>query len=137
MVDWSPEMMREVELIGDDAFLKVCETLTRIGIASHKDKCLFQTAHLLHKRGKYYIVHFKEMFLLDHKKSTLTEDDIGRRDTITHLLEEWNLVKPVHEMTTRFKSYLPQLKVVPYDEKSEWELIPKYIVGNCKKKTHK
>lgn len=137
MVDWSPDMMREVELVGDDAFLKVRETLTRIGIASHKDKCLFQTAHLLHKRGKYYIVHFKEMFLLDHKKSTLTEDDIGRRDTITHLLEEWNLVKPVHEMTTRFKSYIPQLKVVPYDEKDEWKLIPKYLIGNSKKKTHK
>lgn len=94
MVDWSPDMMREVELVSDDAFLKVRETLTRIGIASHKDKCLFQTAHLLHKRGKYYIVHFKEMFLLDHKKSTLTEDDIGRRDTITHLWKNGILLNP-------------------------------------------
>lgn len=137
MVNWSPEMMREVELIGEDAFLKVRETLTRIGIASHKDKCLFQTAHLLHKKGKYYIVHFKELFLLDHKNSTLTEDDIERRDTITHLLEEWNLVKSVNPLHTRFKAYLPQLKVVPYDEKSEWKLVPKYLIGNHKKKAQK
>lgn len=123
----------EVTLKEKDDFLKVRETLTRIGIASKKDKKLYQSAHILHKQGKYYIVHFKEIFLLDRKPSTFSDEDKARRNTIANLLSEWGLV----ELVDQDKSKAPvvnvnTIKILPYNQKSDWELCAKYQLGKHK-----
>ena len=123
------ESLVEVTLV-EDSFLKVRETLTRIGVASRKDKKLFQSCHILHKQGKYYIVHFKELFALDGKSTNFSEEDIGRRNTIANLLAEWGLVKLVDaRKSSENKAPLSQIKVIAYKEKNEWELVTKYNVG--------
>ena len=129
---WSPESMLEVSLKEPDDFLKVRETLTRIGVASRKDKKLFQSCHILHKQGRYFIVHFKELFLLDGKPSNLIENDIQRRNTITTLLSDWGLVSMLNPSQAKDTAPLRQIKVIPFKEKSEWELCPKYNIGNTK-----
>jgi hypothetical protein len=122
------EKMIEVELEQPDDFLKVKETLGRIGVASRNDKKLYQSCHILHKQGKYYIVHFKELFALDGKPTNFSENDEERRNTITNLLQEWGLVKIVKGDTSE-TAPLNQIKVLSYAEKDEWELIPKYNIG--------
>lgn len=120
----------EVRIGDDDNFLKIKETLTRIGIASRKDKTLYQSCHILHKQGRYAIVHFLEMFALDGKPSTFSREDEGRRNTIVKLLEEWGLVKIVDpDSIKKVTSPLNQVKILPYKEKKEWTLIAKYTVG--------
>jgi len=128
-VNWSPEDMLEVTIKQPDDFLKVRETLTRIGVASRKDKTLFQSCHILHKQGKYYIVHFKELFALDGKKATLTDNDIQRRNTIAVLLTDWNLITIVKPEAAENKAPLSQIKVLPFKEKKEWNLSAKYNIG--------
>lgn len=128
-VNWSPEDMLEVTIKQPDDFLKVRETLTRIGVASRKDKTLFQSCHILHKQGKYYIVHFKELFALDGKKATLTQNDIQRRNTIAVLLQDWNLISVVKKEAAEDKAPLSQIKVLPFKEKKEWNLSAKYNIG--------
>ena len=129
---WSPESMLEVSLKEPDDFLKVRETLTRIGVASRKDKKLFQSCHILHKQGRYFIVHFKELFLLDGKPSNLIENDIQRRNTISTLLSDWGLVSMLKPELAKDTAPLRQIKVIPFKEKSQWELCPKYNIGNTK-----
>ena len=131
--DWTLDSMLEVTLPEPDNFLKVRETLTRIGIASRKDKKLFQSCHILHKQGRYFIVHFKELFALDGKESNITANDIERRNAIAVLLQDWELLKIISKVTTDPSATLAQIKVVSYKEKSEWELVPKYNIGNKKK----
>lgn len=131
--DWTPESMLEVTLPTPDNFLKVKETLTRIGVASKKDKKLYQSAHILHKQGRYFIVHFKELFILDNKDSNISVGDIERRNAIAILLEDWGLLKLVSRPATNTQSVLSQIKIVSYKEKGEWELIPKYNIGQRKK----
>ena len=126
---WSPENMLEVTIKQPDDFLKVRETLTRIGVASRKDKTLFQSCHILHKQGKYYIVHFKELFALDGKKATLVANDIQRRNTIAVLLADWNLISIVNKEAAEDKAPLSQIKVLPFKEKKEWNLSAKYNIG--------
>jgi hypothetical protein len=128
-IKWSPSDMLEVTIKQPDDFLKVRETLTRIGVASRKDKTLFQSCHILHKQGKYYITHFKELFALDGKNSSLTENDIQRRNTITLLLQDWNLIEVVQPTLVENKAPLSQIKVLPFKEKSEWTLVAKYNIG--------
>lgn len=128
-VHWTPQDMLEVILDEPDDFLKVRETLTRIGVASRKDKKLFQSCHILHKQGRYFIVHFKELFLLDGKKSNLEMNDVQRRNTIATLLSDWGLIKlaqPGHLDCAPLR----QIKIIPFKEKDEWELCPKYNIGN-------
>ena len=128
---WSPEEMLEVRLNEPDDFLKVRETLTRIGVASRKDKTLFQSCHILHKQGKYYIVHFKELFALDGKDTNLSENDIARRNTIANLLADWGLVDVVG--TTKIEAApLSQIKVISFKEKGDWKLETKYNIGKKK-----
>lgn len=131
--DWTPESMLEVTLPTPDNFLKVKETLTRIGVASKKDKKLYQSAHILHKQGRYFIVHFKELFILDNKDSNISVGDIDRRNAIAILLEDWGLLKIVSRPTTNTQSVLSQIKIVSYKEKGEWDLIPKYNIGQKRK----
>lgn len=120
----------EVLLAKSDDFLKVKETLTRIGISSKTEKKLYQSCHILHKKGKYYIVHFKELFALDGLPSDISESDIARRNTIVKLLEEWGLVKTVDpERISSVAAGLAQIKIIPHKDKGEWELIPKYHIG--------
>ena len=128
-IDWSPEQMLEVTIKQPDDFLKVRETLTRIGVASRKDKTLFQSCHILHKQGKYFITHFKELFALDGKKSTLVDNDIQRRNTIALLLQDWNLIDIVDKSKVDNKAPLSQIKVLPFKEKKEWTLSAKYNIG--------
>ena len=128
-INWSPSDMLEVTIKQPDDFLKVRETLTRIGVASRKDKTLFQSCHILHKQGKYYITHFKELFALDGKNSTLTENDIQRRNTITLLLQDWSLIEVVNPSLVENKAPLSQIKVLPFKEKKEWTLSAKYNIG--------
>ena len=128
-ISWSPADMLEVTIKQPDDFLKVRETLTRIGVASRKDKTLFQSCHILHKQGKYYITHFKELFALDGKNSTLTENDIQRRNTIALLLQDWNLIDVVNTSLVENKAPLSQIKVLPFKEKSEWNMVAKYNIG--------
>ena len=128
-ISWSPADMLEVTIKQPDDFLKVRETLTRIGVASRKDKTLFQSCHILHKQGKYYITHFKELFALDGKNSTLTENDIQRRNTIALLLQDWNLIDVVNTSLVENKAPLSQIKVLPFKEKNEWNLVAKYNIG--------
>jgi len=123
----------EVKLSNPDDFLKIRETLTRIGVASKKDKNLYQSCHILHKQGRYYIVHFKELFALDGKPSNFSESDIARRNTITNLLNEWDLIEIVIPSQTESPiSPISQIKVLPFKEKDEWELVAKYNIGKKK-----
>jgi hypothetical protein len=120
----------EVLLGEQDDFLKVKETLTRIGVASRKEQALYQSCHILHKQGKYYIVHFKELFMLDGKPANFSDDDKGRRNTIAALLEEWGLIKIVDsERVNETKLPLNQIKILPFKEKNEWRLVTKYNIG--------
>ena len=127
--NWSPEQMLEVSLNQPDDFLKIRETLSRIGVASRKDKTLFQSCHILHKQGKYYIVHFKELFALDGKKATLIENDVQRRNTIAVLLQDWNLLSIVKKEAATNKAPLSQIKIIAFKEKKEWNLQAKYNIG--------
>ena len=128
--DWTPESMLEVTLREPDDFLKIRETLTRIGVASRKEKRLYQSVHILHKQGRYYLTHFKELFALDGKPSDISINDIERRNAIAQLLQDWDLLKMVKKIDTDPSAVLSQIKVVSYKEKSEWELVPKYQIGN-------
>jgi hypothetical protein len=130
LVSWTPADMLEVTLNEPDDFLKVRETLTRIGVASRKEKKLFQSCHILHKQGRYFVVHFKELFLLDGKKSNLEKSDIQRRNTIATLLSDWGLVNIKDKERAEDKAPLRQIKIVSYKEKNEWELCQKYNIGN-------
>lgn len=123
----------EVRLKEQDDFLKVRETLTRIGISSPKDKRLYQSCHILHKRGKYYIVHFKELFALDGKSTNFSEEDEGRRNTIIKLLADWGLLEVVNEDLISYPATpINQIKIIPHKEKRDWELIAKYNIGGRK-----
>jgi|TARA_B100000282_G_C31437668_1_gene356467 hypothetical protein len=128
---WKPEQMLEVGLKEPDDFLKVRETLSRIGVASRKEKTLFQSCHILHKQGKYYIVHFKELFALDGKDTNLSENDIARRNTIANLLSDWGLVNVVSKSDVE-SAPLSQIKVISFKEKNEWKLETKYNIGKKK-----
>ena len=130
MVSWTPSDMLEVTLNEPDDFLKVRETLTRIGVASRKEQKLFQSCHILHKQGRYFVVSFKELFLLDGKKSNLETGDIARRNTIATLLSDWGLVNILDKAQTTEKAPLRQIKIVSFKEKSDWELCPKYNIGS-------
>jgi hypothetical protein len=124
----------EIRLKNENDFLKIKETLTRIGVISRKDKKLFQSCHILHKKGKYYIVHFKELFALDGKSTDFSEEDKGRRNTITSLLEEWGLLEIVDSSSVEEpRTPMNQIKVIPFREKSEWTLEQKYSIGSKKK----
>ena len=129
-VQWTPSSMLEITLNEPDDFLKVRETLTRIGVASRKDNKLFQSCHILHKQGRYFIVHFKELFLLDGKKSNLEENDIARRNTITQLMSDWGLISVYSNASLEPMAPLRQIKIIPFKEKNNWELCPKYNIGN-------
>lgn len=130
IIEWTPASMLEVTLNEPDDFLKVRETLTRIGVASRKEQKLFQSCHILHKQGRYFIVHFKELFLLDGKKSNLEENDIARRNTIAQLMSDWGLISIDDMEKAKPLAPLRQIKIIPYKEKSKWELCPKYNIGN-------
>ena len=132
--DWVPADMLEITLNEPDDFLKVRETLTRIGVASRKDNKLFQSCHILHKQGRYFIVHFKELFLLDGKPSNLVENDVQRRNTIATLLAGWGLVTILNPEAAKDIAPLRQLKVISYKDKHMWELCPKYNIGNSQSK---
>jgi len=121
----------EVTLKEQDDFLKVRETLTRIGVASKKDNTLFQSCHILHKRGQYYVVHFKELFALDGKPTDITENDLARRNAIVNLLEDWGLLKVVDKRQTETPEpiFLSQVKIISHKEKDKWQLVPKYNIG--------
>ena len=129
-VKWSQEQMLEISLKEPDDFLKVRETLSRIGVASRKERKLYQSCHILHKQGRYFIVHFKELFALDGKETNLSENDIARRNTIAKLLDDWDLVKLLG--TAEPVAPLSQIKVLSYREKEEWTLETKYNIGKKK-----
>ena len=126
-LEWTPDLMLEVTLTESDDFLKVRETLSRIGVASRKEKKLYQSCHILHKQGRYFIVHFKELFALDGKPTNISTNDLERRNTIAGLLEDWELVKIIGN--SDLKAPLSQIKVLSYKEKDEWELETKYSIG--------
>ena len=130
--DWDASSMVEVRLKQPDDFLKVRETLTRIGVASRNERKLYQSCHILHKQGRYYIVHFKELFLLDGKNSDFSDNDLQRRNRITKLLSDWGLVDVVNDQLIEDASSISQIKILPHKEKAEWELIPKYSIGSKK-----
>lgn len=127
--DWSPSQMLEIELKTEDDFLKIAETLTRIGISNNKTKTLFQSCHILHKRGSYFIVSFKEMFALDGRRHTLTDEDIARRNLIASLLQEWGMCKIVDEHLYMDREDIRNLHVIKFSDKSKWSLKPKYKIG--------
>ena len=131
-VTWTPATMLEVSLSEPDDFLKVRETLTRIGVASRKDNKLYQSCHILHKQGRYFIVHFKELFLLDGKKSNLEENDIARRNTIATLMSDWGLVSIDKKNSLQPLAPLRQIKIISYRDKEQWDLCPKYNIGGSK-----
>ena len=133
-VRWSPEQMVEVILGEPDDFLKVRETLTRIGVASRKEKKIYQSCHILHKQGRYYLVHFKELFALDGKQANLTVNDIQRRNRIVQLLADWGLVEIVNIDLIQDIAPLNQIKVLSYKDKGEWILETKYNIGSKKKR---
>tara|TARA_Y100000401_G_scaffold22598_1_gene15233 strand:- start:135 stop:548 length:414 start_codon:yes stop_codon:yes gene_type:complete len=126
-INWKPEQMLEVVLKEPDDFLKIRETLSRIGVASRKEKILYQSCHILHKQGKYYITHFKELFALDGKDTNLSENDIARRNTIAKLLGDWGLVEI--KGNTEPAAPLSQIKIIAFKEKDAWELCTKYNIG--------
>lgn len=124
----------EITLKDRDSFLKVKETLTRIGVASKKNKTLYQSCHILHKQGRYVILHFKELFLLDGKEADFSENDVARRNTIVTLLSDWNLVSIIDPIDSDEPvAPLSQIKILPFKEKSDWELVAKYSIGTSKK----
>ena len=127
-ISWSPDQMIEITLNEPDDFLKVRETLTRIGVASRKEKKLYQSCHILHKQGRYYIVHFKELFALDGKEADFQDNDLQRRNTIAKLLSDWGLVDIISKDVDDYAP-LSQIKIISFKEKGEWELIPKYNIG--------
>lgn len=128
------ENLIEVTLAEKDDFLKIRETLTRIGVAARKDNILYQSCHILHKQGKYYIVHFKELFALDGKPSSIVENDIARRNTIINLLQEWGLIGIVAPQTiAELRAPLSQIKIIPFKDKTTWELVAKYNIGKKKR----
>jgi hypothetical protein len=129
-INWTQEQMLEVSLKEPDDFLKVRETLSRIGVASRKERKLYQSCHILHKQGRYYIVHFKELFALDGKKTNLSSNDIARRNTITNLLRDWGLVEVLNPIDN--VAPLSQIKVLTFSEKSDWILETKYNIGKKK-----
>ena len=129
-INWTQEQMLEVGLKEPDNFLKVRETLSRIGVASRKERKLYQSCHILHKQGRYYIVHFKELFALDGKKTNLSENDIARRNTIANLLRDWGLINIIGEVAD--VAPLSQIKVLSFSEKNEWTLETKYNIGKKK-----
>ena len=129
-IQWAPTDMLEVTLNEPDDFLKVRETLTRIGVASRKEKKLYQSCHILHKQGRYFIVHFKELFMLDGKKANLEETDIQRRNTIATLMSDWGLVTIENSDKAANCAPLRLIKILPFKEKNQWELCPKYNIGN-------
>ena len=129
-VNWTQEQMLEISLKEPDDFLKVRETLSRIGVASRKERKLYQSCHILHKQGRYFIVHFKELFALDGKQTNLSENDIARRNTITNLLKDWGLVEVLGEAEP--VAPLSQIKVLSYSEKEDWTLETKYNIGKKK-----
>ena len=131
-INWSPSMMVEVTLKEPDDFLKVRETLTRIGVASRKEKKLYQSCHILHKQGRYYIVHFKELFALDGKKANLSTNDVQRRNRIVQLLSDWGLISISAKETIADVAPLSQIKVLAYKEKGDWTLESKYNIGKKK-----
>tara|TARA_Y100000114_G_scaffold82327_1_gene76002 strand:- start:157 stop:567 length:411 start_codon:yes stop_codon:yes gene_type:complete len=130
LVEWNPLKMLEITLTEPDDFLKVRETLTRIGVSSRRDNTLYQSCHILHKQGRYFIVHFKELFLLDGKKSNLEENDILRRNTIALLLQDWGLVDIQNKDMVKDSAPMRQIKIISYKEKANWNLQPKYNIGN-------
>ena len=130
IVEWNPNNMFEVTLNEPDDFLKIRETLTRIGVASRKDNKLYQSCHILHKQGRYFIVHFKELFLLDGKKSNLEENDVARRNTIATLMSDWGLLTVDNKNNLNPIAPLRQIKIISYKDKGQWELCPKYNIGN-------
>ena len=131
-VDWSPDKMVEVSLGEPDDFLKVRETLTRIGVASRKEKKLYQSCHILHKQGRYFIVHFKELFALDGKRANLTANDVQRRNRISQLLADWGLIKILNADQIQDIAPLNQIKVLSYKDKGDWILETKYNIGRKK-----
>ena len=135
-VQWTKNDMVEVQLKEPDDFLKVRETLTRIGVASRKERKLYQSCHILHKKGQYYIVHFKELFALDGKKANFSDNDLQRRNRIIRLLSDWGLVNVVKESAIADAAPLSQIKVIAYKEKSEWSLESKYNIGKKKHPTN-
>ena len=130
VVEWNPNNMLEVTLNEPDDFLKIRETLTRIGVASRKDNKLYQSCHILHKQGRYFIVHFKELFLLDGKKSNLEENDVARRNTIATLMSDWGLLTVDNKNNLKPIAPLRQIKIISFKDKGQWELCPKYNIGN-------
>ena len=133
IVSWTPASMLEITLNEPDDFLKIRETLTRIGVASRKDSKLYQSCHILHKQGRYYVLHFKELFALDGKNTNLTENDVARRNTIANLLRDWGLVNIIGEVGEL--APLSQIKVLSFLEKNEWALETKYNIGSKKKES--
>ena len=133
-ISWSPDQMIEITLNEPDDFLKVRETLTRIGVASRKEKKLYQSCHILHKQGRYFLVHFKELFALDGKHANLTSNDVQRRNRIAQLLVDWGLVGIVNSDIIQDVAPLNQIKVLSYKDKGEWQLETKYNIGSKKKK---
>ena len=137
IIEWSPSDMLEVSLNEPDDFLKIKETLTRIGVASRRDEnTLYQSCHILHKQGHYFITHFKELFLLDGKPSNLTENDLARRNTITELLSDWGLLDIRNSEIMREFAPLKQIKIISHREKNEWILESKYSIGNSKGRSY-
>ena len=132
-VKWNPDQMVEVTLNEPDDFLKVRETLTRIGVASRKEKKIYQSCHILHKQGRYFLVHFKELFALDGKHANLTINDVQRRNRITRLLSDWGLISILKEESIQDIAPLNQIKVLPYKDKNEWKLEQKYNIGKKNK----
>ena len=129
VIEWKPDNMLEVKIKEPDDFLKIRETLTRIGVASRKERKIYQSCHILHKQGRYFIVHFKELFALDGKTANIFVNDIERRNTIAQLLCDWGLVELVSDIQVSSKAPLSQIKVLPFKEKNEWTLEPKYNIG--------
>jgi len=132
IIKWTPDDMIEVTIKEDDDFLKIKETLTRMGVASRKDNTLYQSCHILHKQGRYYIVHFKELFGIDGKSVNLTEVDLERRNAIVHLLEEWGLLNMIDPEKALPKGAINQFKILSYRDKDKWILTPKYNIGNTR-----
>lgn len=130
LVEWNPLKMLEIVLTEPDDFLKVRETLTRIGVSSRRDNTLYQSCHILHKQGRYFIVHFKELFMLDGKKSNLEENDIMRRNTIAILLQDWGLVDIQNKDMVKDSAPMRQIKIISHKDKVNWNLQPKYNIGN-------
>ena len=133
IVEWTPTNMLEVTLNEPDDFLKIRETLTRIGVASRKDNKLYQSCHILHKQGRYFIVHFKELFLLDGKKSNLEENDVARRNTIATLMSDWGLLTIEGRDKLEPIAPLRQIKIISFKDNNQWNLCPKYNIGNGSK----